>query len=488
MILLIFAGMLFLIIVLLSLDYIRLRKVRKQLHVQVQTSQDESQQRTVAEQQLKKTVTSLRQQLEAANLDPVTHLLSPTIFKEKLQQGIRESARFDLTMAVLFVDIDNFSMINAGMGYEVGNTVLQSITERLKTCVRQVDHLCRLSNDTFAILVTQLAKPETAAFVAQRILQTLTTPLVVAETELNISVCIGITIFPNDGQDATTLLQNAEQALKIAQQHMTHSYQFYAEELHAKSQRELMLYNKFNRDTIFKEFVLYFQPIVKASNRHLLCMHALIHWALPEVDLVKPEELLHLAKRQHKLNAVSEWLIKNACLQFMQWQKLDFQAEFLSVPLSVHQLENSRLVYQLSLILQELKFNPKSLLIEVKVDTEVKSFAALEKSFNMLKYLGIKITLDGFGGHYASLAYLKYLQPDYLKLDEILVSNLQDNKRAILIIENIMQLAQRLQVELIVPAVNDEATFQLLKQLGIEYMQGAYLGLPILSEQVGAKI
>lgn len=488
MILLIFAGMLFLIILLLSFDYLRLRKVGKQLHVQVQASHNEFQQKTVAEQQLKKTVTSLQQQLEEAMLDPVTHLLSPAIFKEKLQLCIKESARFDLTMAVLLIDIDNFSMINAGMGYEVGNNVLQSVAERLKTCVRQVDHLCRLNNDTFAILVTQLAKPETAAVVAQRILQTLASPLSIGAAELNISVCIGITIFPADGQDAHTLLQNAEQALKLAQQRMTHSYQFYAEELHAKSHRELLLYNKFNRDTIFNEFVLYFQPIVNVSIQKIFCMHALIHWALPDVDLIKPEELLHLAEKQHKLNAISEWLIQNACMQFMQWQRLDFHAEFLSVPLSVHQLENSRLVYRLSLILQKLNFNPKLLLIEVKADAEIKSFLALEKSFNMLKYLGVKIALDCFGGQYASLAYLKYLQPDYLKLDAMLVNDLSENKRAILIIENILLLAQRLQIELMVPAVNDEATFHLLKQLGINYMQGAHLGLPVLSEQVGAKI
>jgi diguanylate cyclase (GGDEF)-like protein len=239
-----------------------------------------------SEQILREEVQLLQNKLKQAFADPVTHLSGWQLFEDRLNRSIRESEHSHLPLAVLFVDIDDFKVINDGLSYEVGDALLREVAIRLQNCIRQVDTVCRFAKDTYVILLTQLIKPETSAVVAQRILQSLLDPFELKGHTLNITVCIGIAIFPADGKTSTALLRSADQALHLAKEKGHHIYQFYQEKLHAQSQRDLVLYNSLSRDAIFNEFVLYFSPIMNVETNVILCMEVLLHWRHSDLGLI----------------------------------------------------------------------------------------------------------------------------------------------------------------------------------------------------------
>ena len=386
------------------------------------------------------------------------------------------------------MDIDDFKVINDALSYEIGDALLSDVAGRLQTCIRQVDSISRFTKDTFVILLTQLAKPETAAVVAQRILQSLAQPFQINEHELYITACIGIAIYPVDGPDATTLLRSADQALHLAKEKGNHTYQFYQEKLHAKSQRELMLSTSLNRETIFQEFVLYFQPIFNVESNSIICMDALLHWQHPELGLIAPQELFNYMEKQRKLNSISEWLLQMACKQFLHWRSLEFRPDFICLPLTIKQLENSHFIYRISQILQELNFEPTWLLLEIQESATPFDANGLEKSLNMLSYLGIKIAIDQFGSGVFSLNHLKQFSVNYLKLAPFLIENIETDQQAIAIIKSILFLAKNLSMHVIAQGVESDQQMQKLKELGCTLMQGLRLGAPLSESEIEKKM
>lgn len=430
----------------------------------------------------------LHTKLHHAFEDTVTPLLGWKLFEDRLNQNLKESARHQLTLAVLFVDIDDFKMINDALSYEVGDALLREVAKRLQTCIRQVDSASRFAKDTFVILLTQLAKPETAALVAQRLLQVLAEPFQINQHELYITVCIGIAIYPTDGQEVTTLLRSADHALHLAKEKGNHVYQFYQEKLHVKSQRDLLLYTSLNRESIFQEFVLFYQPIINVENEAIVCMDVLLHWQHPDLGLISPQELFNYVEKQKKLNIISEWLLQIACRQFLHWRSLGFQPELICIPLPSKQLENSHFIYRISQILQELAFEPSWLLLEIQESTVQCMPDVLEKSLNRLNYLGVKIAIDEFGSGIFPLAYLKEFSIHYLKLATTLISDIDKNERAIALIQSIVFLAKSLSMQIIVQGVESEQQIAKLKELGCTLMQGKLLGAPLSESEIETKM
>ncbi|MBA3660876.1 MAG: EAL domain-containing protein [Gammaproteobacteria bacterium] len=415
---------------------------------------------------------TLKTRLNHTFEDSVTKLLGWQLFEDRLQQGIKESERYHFTMGMVFVDIDQFKIINDALSYEVGDALLRQVAERLQDSIRQVDSIARFAKDTFAILLAQLNKPETAVVVAQRILQSLKAPFYIMGHELYITVGVGIAIYPTDGQDAPALLRSADHALHLAKESGSNHYQFYQEGLHARSQRELALHTSLNKETICKEFSIYYQPIADVKTSTVFALDALLHWQHARLGLVGPEELYSYSDKQRKLNVITEWLIKAACQQFLKWEHLESKPLYVGVPIFLKQLESTQFIYRISQILQELGFKPERLLLEIKMNEAEIPYSSLIKAFNMLHYMGIKIALDHFGSDTFALSYLKNVSLHYLRLDPKLIEDITTNQKTVALIKSIQLLAQNLSIDLIVQGVETKEQANELKLLGCHLLEG----------------
>lgn len=468
--------------------YLKNKKMLKDMQSEWEDNHSQLKLSHEVEEHLRDELSMVQQKLQSSFEDSVTHLLGWHVFEDRVSHAIKESERYQLTMGVLFVDIDDFKVINEALSHEVGDLLLAEAAKRLETCIRQVDSLTRFTKDTFVILLSQLVKPETAVVVAQRILQAFQEIFIINHHELLITVSIGIAIYPNDGQTTATLLRSADHALHLAKTSGKHTYKFYQERLHIKSVRELAIYTSLSRENVFSEFTIYYQPIRDVLHECIYGMEALLHWQHDNLGLIPPEEIFTYAEKQRRLNAITEWLIETACKQFLKWRALGFSPPHVVVSINIKQLENSQFVYRISHILQEISFNPNGLILEIKRTGATFSKEASEKALNMLKYLGVRIAIANFASDESlDLLSLKSFSIDYLKLDPGLIQDINDEKTLVLI-QSLIYLAKKLNLELIVQGVETEEQIQVLKNLKLTLMEGAFLGLPLSEREVTLKM
>lgn len=439
------------------------------------------------------TVFALDKQLQTvvpALQDTLTALIPWPTFQDRLNQNLKLSARHQLTLGVLYIDLDNFKIINDALSYEVGDLLLKEVAARLQSCIRQVDSLCRPNQDRFVVQLSRLNKPETAAIVAQRMLHALSRPYLLGDHALNASASIGIALYPDDALDVVSLLRHAEQALRMAKTKGRQTYQFYQAHMHDQSQRELAIYNQLATDDVFNTLDLNYQPIMRMTDNSLEAMEVQLVWNHPTLGNVSQEELLMHADRQRRMNVISEWVLQKACRQYLNWIALGLTPRLLAVPVHLKQFENSHFIYRLSQLIQQLHFNPSHLLLMVQ-DTGVDvPPAALEKAFNMLTYLGVKLALDQQSCNRLPLRYLAQYTFQYLRIEKVWADQAESNTLMRSLIESMRSLTDRLSMQLIVPGVDTETQKTNLLAMGVECMQGAALGGPqserALAEQLTA--
>lgn len=467
--------------------FLRHEKIKKLLNMLDQ----ERSQLQIAEQKtqkLQKKISLLNVQAKLSDVDQVTQLMGWHIFTDRLNYGIKEALRYQLTMAVLLVDIDGLTMINDALGYEFSNAVLKEAADRISTNIRDVDSVARYSETIFAILLSQIIKPEAAVIVVQRILQALKLPFIIKDHELFVTGMVGISIFPADGQSVETLLNCARSALLLASSGGKNNYRFYQENMHRQSQRELILQTSLSKKEFNEDFLIYYQPILDVENNKISCMEALPYWQNSRIGNMNSVELFNYAESHQKLEALFEWLLKSGCEEFMKWRKDSPYPELIGIPLTIAQLESSHLVYHISQILQTSKFNPEWLLLEINAGLRPLSFDVLEKSFNMLNYLKIKICITNFGQESLSLYYLKNIKTEFVKLDSSLINDTVNNPRAILLIESLIFLTNKLSIKLIATGIESAEQYYLLKELGVLYMEGPFIAQPIAQKEVAKKM
>jgi diguanylate cyclase (GGDEF)-like protein len=448
----------------LSYLYLRLKNTKQHLH-EVQAANDD----------LKHQLVQLEQQPQ--NLPKSQIGLDWTLFADRISQSINESARFGMHIGIVMLSIDQFEEINASITALARKQLLQESASRLQSCIRQIDSLSFIHNH-FVILLTQLVKPENAAIVMQRLLAVFEQVFKIDDQEWHLRACIGISIYPNDGVDIPTLLNNAEYAMHLAKQKNGQHYQFYQEQLHLKSLRDLSLYNSLRVEHIFQELTLYYQPIINIQSDQVFCMEALLYWQHPQFGLILPAELRHYAKRQQTLNVLSEWALQQACQQFLRWRQSGFKLQYLGFTLSLKQLEQTQFIYRLSQILQENQFPPSSLLLQINGEIESIERSILEKSFNRLKYLGVKLAISHFGLGSLSLLHLKFFPLDYIKLDPLWLEELNDGGRGLQLIKAILFFVENISAQIIIQGVESKDQIKCLKEIGCLLMQGDVIAPP----------
>ena len=408
--------------------------------------------------------------------DSLTGLPSRHVFEDRLLQTLNQSKRHQLTFGVLFLDVDAFKVINDALGHEVGDELLQSVATRLKESIRQVDTIGRFGSDQFVFILPQLSKAETAAYVAQRLLDIMAEPFQIRTLELFITGSIGIAVYPADGEDVQTLTQNAANALHQAKTRGRNVYQFYREEMHALSKRELVLNSSLRGASIYRDFSLYYQPQFNVETNKIIALDVLLHWHHPDFGLISLQEFLRLAENSGKILVIGEWMLRTALQQLQTWKQQGLNIDRIVVTVSLRQLENSHFAFKISQMLQEMHVDPSCLVLKISEGGLLAKLESIEKALYMLKHLGIQVAIDDFGTGHLALRDLKRFPADYLKIDRSLVQDITINKESEAIVKMIIALAKSLQIAVIADGVESPNQKQLLKNLECNIMQGSLFG------------
>ncbi len=420
--------------------------------------------------------------------DSLTGLPGWQIFEDRLKQVLNQSKRHGLTFAILFLDLDDFKIINDVLGLEAGDQLLKEVAERLQASVRQMDTVSRFTGDEFVFILPQVSKPETSAYVAQRLLNAITQPFRIKDQELFITASAGIAIYPADGEEVSMLLQNAESALHQAKAHGDNNYQFYRREMHMISRRELILSSALHNPDTYKEFSLCYQPELSLETKQIICMETFLRWQHPDFGLISTDDFLRFAENTGTILLIGEWILRNACEQFITWQSMGVHPQKIAVNVSLRQLENPHFAYNVSRILQELNLNPDNLILQISEMLLLTKLGLIEKTLHTLKQLGVHIGVTDFGTGNISLQHLRSFPLDYLKLSRELITDITSNEETKAIVKMIIALADTLKLQVIVDGVENAEQKLLLKELGCDLMQGNIFSFPLLAEEFTAMV
>lgn len=432
--------------------------------------------RTYAEEQIK----------HLAYHDALTTLPNRLLFKDRVTVAISHAQRHDGRVAVLFLDLDRFKVINDSLGHNIGDQLLQAVAARVQSCVRDSDTVARLGGDEFTLLLPELTHAEDAALVAQKILEAVRYPFHIEGREFYITTSIGISIFPEDGVDAETLIKSADTAMYQAKEQGRDNYQLFNAVVNAKALQRIALEHGLRRALAHHELAVHYQPIFDFRTSRITGMEALLRWSPPDLGSIPPATFIPLAEAIGVMIPIGTWALRAACAQAKEWHDAGFNTLSLAVNLSVCQLQQPDLVATVREILTETGLPPRLLELEITESTAMQSPDASIRTLYDLKKLGIRISLDDFGTGHSSLAYLKRFPIDTLKIDQSFVRDIIRDPDTAAIVTAIIAMGHSLRLKVIAEGVEftDQATF--LKRCSCDQMQGFLINAPMPAAEFGA--
>jgi diguanylate cyclase (GGDEF)-like protein len=429
-----------------------------------------------------------RQQVEGkirhqAMHDLLTGLPNRLQFTDILNQGIQKSIENEENIAVMFLDLDRFKIINDTLGHTVGDNLLKIVAQRLTETIPPEAIVARWGGDEFTIFFPQVREIESVMQIAQNILESLETAFLLEGHELYISSSIGIALLNADSPDAETLIQHADAALYYAKDEGRNNYQFYKSSLSKKNPELLSLDKSLRRALEREEFVLYYQPRVNISTGIITGMEALLRWYHPEMGIVSPNVFIPLAEESGLIISIGEWVLRQACIQNKAWQDAGYPPITIAVNLSPKQFRQPKLVETLTDILTETELKPKFLELEITETTAIADINFTTTVLQNLTKMGLLLAIDDFGTGYSSLSRLQVLPFHNLKIDRSFIKELITDQKVAHIIQAIVTLGQSLGLTLIAEGVEQQAELEFLRSINCDEVQGFLLYRPLTVEQ-----
>ncbi len=421
-----------------------------------------------------------------AYYDPLTSLPNRRLLEDRLQVALAHAHRSQTRVAVMFVDLDRFKRINDTLGHEVGDQVLMEIAQRLRHCLREDDTVARMGGDEFIIVLGDVKHEDAPAHVASKIIEALREPVVIDGRELVITTSIGISVYPEDGADATVLIKNADTAMYRAKDEGRNSFQMYQTAMNARSLEHLALEAALHHALEREELVLHYQPVVDIASGKVVAAEALLRWQHPDLGLVSPADFIPLAEETGLILPIGAWVLREACRQRQSWAKQGFELPRIKVNLSARQFRDPNLVSLISGILSETGMPATSLNLEltesVLMDESEFGIAVLAR----LRDLGLGLALDDFGTGYSSLAYLKRFPIDELKMDRLFVRDVERKPTDAAITRAIISLAHSLGQKVVVEGIETQAQLEILTDGGCDMAQGFLFSKPVAAAEFRA--
>lgn len=418
-----------------------------------------------------------------AHHDPLTNLANRLLFNLHLNHSIKLAQRNRRQIAVIFIDLDDFKSINDSLGHDHGDELLKKVAELLGTQVRVSDTLARLGGDEFILLVNDIGALHHASTIAEKFLNLLSQSFNVSGHEIFISASIGISLYPMDGEDANTLVKNADTAMYFAKTHHRNSYHFYTPSMGEHAQERIKLEAMLRRSIERGEMTVHYQPQVDLLTGQLVGMEALLRWNNPELGMISPLRFIPIAEDAGFISTLGEWVLRTACRQLKEWDSCSINMPSVSVNLSVKQLEQNDIVDIVSRILEEVGLPASRVELEVTESAIIDNQRALN-NLNGLRGLGVVLSLDDFGTGYSSLSYLSRLPIQKLKIDRSFVSEVTTESSRMAIIRAIIAMADALGLVTIAEGIETESEAQFLRQEGCLTAQGYLFSHPLPPDEL----
>lgn len=414
--------------------------------------------------------------------DTLTGLPNRMLFMDRMDQAISRAMRAGGKFTLLFIDIDHFKVINDSMGHDAGDKLLKTVTSRLQQTLRRSDTIARLGGDEFTVILENISVAKDIISVASNLLQVLSQPVSIHNRKVRIGASIGVAIYPNDGDDFTALLKNADTAMYRAKEMGRNTFEFYTSGMSTQAMQRLELENSLRAAIENEEFVIYYQPKFNLKVGELVGVEALVRWEHPSRGLIPPDDFIPLAEETGLINPLGKWIIETACKQWSEWQQKGYQVSNLAINISARQFHEQDLADIFRQAIEKYNILPKCLEIELTENVLVQDHKGASIILNELHDMGIRIALDDFGTGYASMAYLKDFPINTVKIDRSFIAGIPDGKESMAIVQAIAGLAQALGLCLVAEGVETDQQIEFLKNIDCEQGQGYYWSKALAAE------
>ncbi|HXS00391.1 MAG TPA: EAL domain-containing protein [Pyrinomonadaceae bacterium] len=420
------------------------------------------------------------------NYDTVTQLPNRALFEDRLEQAVAIAKATGQSLGVLFISLDQFKKVNDSLGHGPGDVLLREFAERLKSCINRSDTVARFGNDEFALLRTQIDGTKDVIETIGSLSQVLKFSFDLPSQELFATASVGVSLFPVDGDDSQTLLKNAGAALYKAKRSGGANYQFFTADLHELAASRLALESNLRRAIHHEEFLLHYQPRVSVDSLAITGLEALVRWQHPQLGLVSPSEFIPLAEDTGLIVPIGEWVLRAACLQGRRWIEEGFAPIPIAVNISARQFHDRDLSQTVIRILEETGFSPKYLELELTESSIMQNEEFAASMLNQLKSMGINISIDDFGTGFSSLASLKRLPIDALKIDQSFVREATTDPDDAALVMAIITLGHNLRLKVVAEGVETDDQLRFLQLLRCDEIQGYFFSKPVSADTLVA--
>jgi len=423
-----------------------------------------------------------------ATHDPLTKLPNRSLFMAYFTRALSTAeATQKAIVGLLFIDLDYFKNINDTFGHDMGDALLEKVAESLKSCLRKKDLLSRLGGDEFTVILEEVNSIQEIILVAQKICKSFEKIFYVSDREISITASVGISIYPDDALDTTTLLKNADMAMYRAKERGRNTFEFYTQEINEymlqKHSLEISLHSALEKN----QFEIYYQPIFDFQNNKLDGMEALLRWHHPEAGLILPAKFVSLLERMGMMNRIDDWVLNSACQQYIEWQMKNIPLAYIVVNISHSQFRRStHLIEKISALLHEKNIQGKNITLEITEQSIIENIEYSRNLINQLKKLNISISVDSFEGSYSSLNYINSLAIDTIKINHHLISNLTATNGTEKLVAAIITMAKNLKIKVCAVGVESFEQYSILKTLGCDEIQGFLIFSPCRVEDATA--
>jgi len=423
-----------------------------------------------------------------AENDPMTGLSNRHYFEDHLHSAIARAQRFESKVGLLFLDIDNFKLINDSLGHDIGDQILQHVANRLLDVIREGDIVCRLGGDEFAIIAHDIEIETSLATLAQRIIDSLRTPIVLAQMQHFISCSIGISTYPNCAENAEDMLKHADLAMYHVKRMGRNGFHFFTEGLQEKVMNKILLEQQLRSGAMQSQLLQYYQPVINAKDLHVCGAEMLVRWNHPSRGILPPSEFLDDIEELGFLSAIDIENMRSACRQLSEWRSsgLVDDSFVLAVNASEQLIKEESFQGTIKSNLDDMVLLGSSLSIEVTEGVLVSDFDKTSAILNLIKHYGVKVAIDDFGTGYSSMAYLKWLPASILKVDRSFVQNVPESAVDCRVLKAIIVMAKSLDLDVIVEGVETIEQARLCCKYGADMFQGYLFSKPLSSEDFAA--
>lgn len=419
---------------------------------------------------------------QMAFYDQLTALPNRSLFIDLVQREMLSAHRNQQQFGIFFIDLDRFKAVNDSMGHAAGDALLIEVARRLREVLREVDVVCRQSGDEFLVMVRDIEHWESLGEMAQRVLRAIESPVVLANTPVKVSASIGISLYPEDGQDFETLVKHADIAVYQAKTLGRARYSYFHSELNSRLQANLELEQELAYAIGHDQLVLHYQPQVCSQTGEMVAVEALVRWQHPTRGLLYPAQFIGLAEESGRIAEMGVWTLREACRQLADWSARGIHTGNMAVNVSALEFRDHRLLDSLQAALDASGIPPQQLEIEITESVLMAETETSQRIIERLRQIGVGIAIDDFGTGYSSLAYLKRLRPNQLKIDRSFVSDTDTDSDSRAIVKGVVGLAEALSLNVVAEGVETEEQRAFLQEIGCHTLQGYFIAKPLTVE------